>query len=60
MTCELVDRICFQSDWWDTGAAYGLVRRMKESGLSDCHPNALACVLKYLSEAVILGARPPE
>lgn len=49
---ELLDRICFQEGFWDPRGAYSLMRAANAGKLANLHPLTVACVLRFLSEAI--------
>lgn len=53
MASDLVDRVCWQSGYWNPHAACRFLRGVKAGKLSEIHPAVLCCVVKILSEAVV-------
>lgn len=53
MASDLVDRVCWQSGYWNPHAACRFLRNVKSGSLSEIHPAVLCCLVKILSEAVI-------
>jgi hypothetical protein len=49
---DLVDRICFQGGFWDPRAAHNFMRKLKELKIKDIHPAVIACLLRFLAEAI--------
>ncbi len=53
VAAELIDRVSFQSGYWNTRGAHFLLKEAKSGGLQNLiHPKAIACMIKFLSEAV--------
>ncbi len=49
---NLIDRICFQSGYWNPRGANFLLKEARNGNLSMLHPRVLTCVVKFLSEAI--------
>lgn len=52
MASDLTDRICFQAGVWNPRQAHYFLRRLKSEPIPEIHPKVLACLIKFLSEAV--------
>ncbi|MEZ4753807.1 MAG: hypothetical protein R3A13_05780 [Bdellovibrionota bacterium] len=53
MTADMCDRICYHSGHWNSRSAYHLMKRLKAGFFQDIHPKVWACIVKFLSEAVV-------
>ncbi|MCB0332044.1 MAG: hypothetical protein KDD55_01025, partial [Bdellovibrionales bacterium] len=53
LAAELIDRISFQSGYWSSRGAHFLLKEAKSGNLHHfVHPKAIACMIKFLSEAI--------
>jgi hypothetical protein len=52
MAADMLDRVCFQSGFWDPRAAHTLLRGLKLGKVKDIHPSVLCFVVKFLAEAI--------
>jgi len=50
---ELIDRACFQNGYWSSRGGYLLLKEARAGRLSLMHPSVLACMVKFLNEAVL-------
>ena len=48
----MVDRACWQTNYFSPRAAYKLMSMAKSGELSEMHPAALCCIIKVLAEAI--------
>lgn len=49
---DLVDRVCFHGTYWDSRAAYNLLRKFKDAKITELHPAVCCVLIKLLSETI--------
>lgn len=49
---DLMDRACFHDAYWDSRAAYSLLKKFKEARMPELHPAVCCVLIKLLSEAI--------
>lgn len=52
VAADLIDRVCYQNGSWNPRAANTLLRRLKSGSITELHPYAICCMVKFLGEAI--------
>lgn len=52
VAADLINRLCYQSLYWNASAAYRLLRRIRQGKIKHLHPAVCCIVLKLLAEAL--------
>lgn len=56
-SASLIDRICFSTGFWNSRAAYHLLRRCKSDPYPEMHPLVWGACIKFLSESISANTR---
>lgn len=51
MCADMVDRACWQLEYWNPRSVGTIMRRIKSGELSDIHPTVLSCIVSFLTQA---------